>query len=411
MNPKILRIIKIVGRKADQKNLKTYLVGGIVRDVLLKRNNLDIDIVVEGSGILLAQEIAREQKKKLIIYPQFKTATLFWSEDIHIDFATARKESYPFSGALPVVAPGNIRDDLFRRDFTINAMAISINKDSFGQLVDEFGGLVDLQHKKIRILHDKSFIEDPTRILRAVRFEQRFRFCIQTHTLNLLKEALKKELFKNVKAQRYFNEFKKMLKERDVVLCFKRLIQLKALSFLSPGIKINLPLLQQIDKNIQNLRRVSSRVDPSVDLICLMILLERLKPKALEALLSRFNLRREDRVAIVESYKWKDIETKLSRGHLKPSEGYLILKPLSQTTILYLRFRSLKRIVWQRIDRFLKNDQMVKIFLTGEDIKNLGCTSGQKIGEVLDNVLYEKIDGKLNNKQQEYKRAKELILL
>ena len=176
LNARYLKLIRQIGQEAAQSGIKAYLVGGCVRDLLLKKRNCDIDIVVEGDAIIFSAYLSKRYNVKAHHYGQFKTATLFFPENIRIDLATARKEHYPRPGMLPVVAAGPIYDDLFRRDFTVNAMAMSIHPSSFAEMVDYFGGYEDLKNKKIRILHEKSFLDDPTRILRAVRFEQRFHF-------------------------------------------------------------------------------------------------------------------------------------------------------------------------------------------------------------------------------------------
>ena len=197
MNKEVLDIIRLIADEADKKGLSSYLAGGIVRDLILKKKNLDLDVVIEKNAVEIAQIIKRKLKGTIVIHPKFKTATLELSNGLRIDFATARHEYYSKPGALPTVKKGTLSEDLFRRDFTVNAMGLCINRSRFGQLIDEFDGLKDLKAKKIRVLHAKSFVDDPTRILRAIRFEQRFNFRIEPTTVSLLKEAIKKKLFCN----------------------------------------------------------------------------------------------------------------------------------------------------------------------------------------------------------------------
>lgn len=165
-------LISKAARVASGNNISAYLVGGFVRDLLLGVKNLDLDIVVEGDGIKFAQDFAHTLKAKLILHRRFGTATITLGYNLKIDIATARKETYPYPACLPVVTSGTIEDDLARRDFTINAMAISIMQKDFGRFIDLLYGKHDLYHKKIRVLHNLSFIDDPTRILRAIRFEK-----------------------------------------------------------------------------------------------------------------------------------------------------------------------------------------------------------------------------------------------
>jgi len=182
-------IIKTVGETADRSGVRVYIVGGPVRDILLKVPNYDLDFVVEGDGIKFADTLNKRLKGELRLHRAFKTATILYG-DIRIDMVTARSETYERPASYPDVVPGTIKEDLFRRDFTINAMAVCLNKKNFGKLVDFFGGLKDLKKGVIRIMHDKSFIDDPTRIFRAVRFSTRFRFKIETKTKRLMKKAI-----------------------------------------------------------------------------------------------------------------------------------------------------------------------------------------------------------------------------
>ena len=202
LDGKLLAVIRKIGKEAGQKQFSAYIVGGIVRDIILKRENLDLDIVVEGDAACLARDLAKKWKGKVTVYKKFGTACLETPKGLCVDFAMARKERYAHSGALPAVRPGGLKEDLSRRDFTINAMAIAIDPGRFGRLTDAFGGLTDLSRKTVKVLHDRSFIDDPTRILRAVRFEQRFSFRMERQTLLLMKAALQRKIPSNVKPNR-----------------------------------------------------------------------------------------------------------------------------------------------------------------------------------------------------------------
>ena len=182
----LVELVAAAGRLAGERGEELYLVGGAVRDLLLRRPNLDLDLVLEGNAPSLARRLARLGSDRVVTHPRFGTATVHRGS-FAIDIVTARSETYAAPGALPSVTPGSIQDDLFRRDFTINAMAISINRESFGRLIDFFGGERDLLHGRIKVLHEGSFIDDPTRIFRAVRFESRFAFAIDHLTEELIK--------------------------------------------------------------------------------------------------------------------------------------------------------------------------------------------------------------------------------
>ncbi|MEK7868185.1 MAG: CCA tRNA nucleotidyltransferase [Candidatus Omnitrophota bacterium] len=211
-------IIKIVGKIADESGVKAYIVGGSVRDKLLGMSNYDLDFVVEGDGIKFAEVLNKKLKGRLITYKAFGTATIELKGK-RIDVVTARKESYKYPAAYPIVKPGAIKDDLFRRDFTINSMALAIDKKGLGRLVDFYGGQKDLTKGVIRVLHDKSFMDDPTRIFRAVRFSVRFGFKIEPHTKKLMKEAVLDGFLGEVNAGRIRKEIELFLKEKNPKKC------------------------------------------------------------------------------------------------------------------------------------------------------------------------------------------------
>lgn len=187
--PATFELLRQVGTIADQKKLGVYLIGGIVRDFLLNRQNEDIDLVVEGDGIEFAKELAYQIGGDVKTHDSFGTATWTTPTDMKVDVVTCRTEYYTVPGALPTVQPSNIREDLRRRDFTINAMALRLNKRSFGDVLDYFQGQEDIAKKTIRILHTLSFIEDPTRIFRGVRFVLRFGYQFAEQTKELAKDA------------------------------------------------------------------------------------------------------------------------------------------------------------------------------------------------------------------------------
>jgi tRNA nucleotidyltransferase (CCA-adding enzyme) len=218
LNPDSLALVRSIGNLARSRGVSAYLVGGPVRDLLLKLPNLDLDIAVEGNGIRLADAWAALHRGALVTrYPAFKTATVRLPDGRLIDFATARRETYARRGAYPAVEPSGIQDDLFRRDFTINAMAIAIDPENWGKIIDPFGGQADLLSRKLRVLHEKSFLDDPTRILRAARFKARLGLMVEPKTSKLLRSAIKIKVLDTIKPQRYLKDFNKVLKEPNSV--------------------------------------------------------------------------------------------------------------------------------------------------------------------------------------------------
>ncbi len=209
-----LTLLKAVGKIVDEQFTHAFLVGGPVRDAFLKLPAKDIDIVIEGSGIAVAKEFARAMQGKVQTFPAFKTATVTLEEGRVVDFATARAEIYVRPGAFPKVTVATIYEDLYRRDFTINAIAVSINAATWGAIYDPYEGLKDLKQKYVRVLHDQSFIDDPTRILRAIRFKERFGFKFEKHTDDLLDEAIANQALSTIRPQRYKKEYDKILQEK-----------------------------------------------------------------------------------------------------------------------------------------------------------------------------------------------------
>ncbi|MGM9572295.1 MAG: CBS domain-containing protein, partial [bacterium] len=191
LEAEIQALLRRIGQVGDEENTPVYVVGGFVRDLLMKRPNLDIDLVVEGNGAEFAAILAQKLGGEKTFESEFCTAQIMLPSGLKLDVATARREFYEYPAMLPQVEEGSLKQDLYRRDFTINAMAVQLNSQSYGDLIDFFGGQRDIYQKKIRVLYNLSFIEDPTRILRALRFEKRYNFTIEQETEFFIKQALK----------------------------------------------------------------------------------------------------------------------------------------------------------------------------------------------------------------------------
>ena len=221
---------------AEVRQQRLYLVGGVVRDLLLGQINgiCDLDLVVEGNAVGLAGEFAEKSGGRLTAHLMFNTAKIELAA-CTIDIAMARTETYAKPGALPVVTAGTLQTDLFRRDFTVNAMAVSLNRDNYGDLVDLYHGLKALQAKKIRVLHDKSFSDDATRIWRAIRYEQRLGFRIEPETLRWLQRDL--TLLKTVGGYRLRHELELALKEKEPEKALLRADELGVLKEMHPSLK------------------------------------------------------------------------------------------------------------------------------------------------------------------------------
>ncbi len=283
----VLKIIRQIGKLAEKKKLSAYIVGGFVRDLLLGRDNLDLDIAIEGNALTFAGVLSAQINSKIVRHLRFGTATIVLSEGFKIDLASARKEYYVHPAALPRVCFSSIKDDLFRRDFTINTLAVRINSADFGQLLDELSGEKDILAGKIRVLHDKSFVDDPTRILRAIRFEQRYGFTIEHSTLRLMRKAIASGVLKRLSRFRLGREFILLLKEENPLKALLRFDQLCGLKLIHPLLKLDPPTLKRL-KAAKNKNRDNW-------LTFFMLLTQRLTDGEVKKLCNDFSITKKDR--------------------------------------------------------------------------------------------------------------------
>lgn len=412
--PDILKLFRQIGKTAQENECRVFVVGGVIRDLYLGRENFDFDIVVEGDGIGLSKILAAKFKAKLVDHEKFATAVLFMPNGIKIDIATARKEIYEHPGALPKVTPGSIEDDLLRRDFSINAMAVSLNPEDFGELIDFSDGLSDLKKKVIRVLHDLSFVDDPTRILRAIRFEQRLRFKIEDHSLKLINEALKHRAFETIKPPRIWHELILILYEKGPKKYFIRISKICGLKFIHPKLRLNrdtLKLFDSVDKLLSAYERLyphNERVENWF--LYFMALTDTLKRNEIKQVAEKFNLKKDQRDRLY-SFKNlnKDFFNFLGKNNLQPSQVYVLLEHLSYETILILRAKSENKIIKKRIDDFLNIYDKVKLSINGDYLAELGVSLDSGFKKVLDKIFYKKLDGKLRTKDEEIEYARKLI--
>ncbi len=422
----ILNILHTIGSSANEDGYRAFVVGGFVRDILLGVKNFDIDIVIEGDAISFGRKLAKILKGSLVIYKKFGTSTVVmdWPKGIRkpkgakprfkIDFATARKESYEKPAALPTVEFSPLKDDLQRRDFTINAMAASLNKGSFGQLIDFFGGEKDLEHGVIKVLHDASFIDDPTRIFRAVRFEQRFGFRIDKYTQNLIKNAIQEGMFSKTQHHRIRDELILMLQEEEPIKAILRMKELHELRFIHRNIVIGKStkyLFSRI-KNAFEWYNKSGFKRRHIDLgvIYLMTLLESLDFNETKAICEKFGFRRSTRIRLLSCKKHvKSAMKSLSARSIRPSKIYSILEPLSFEEILFIRASTKSKLVLSEITDFFTGYNRVRIKIGGEDLKKLKLKPGPLYTKLLKEVLHKKIDGEVKTKKEELEFVKRLL--
>lgn len=411
----VLDLLHLCGNIALSKGMSAYLVGGFVRDLILREENLDIDIAVRGDGLLFAQDLAVKLNAKLIRHRRFGTAVVVPKQKQHlkIDIATTRKEVYLFPAALPVVESGTLRDDLKRRDFTINAIAVNITGEDFGTVIDLFGGREDLNNGIIRVLHDLSFIDDPLRILRAIRFEQRFGFRVEARTFKLLKEAIKDTMLEKIEPQRLRDELILALKEKKTVETIKRINSLAGFGFLKPGFKhlTGLRLLDSVKKEIAWFDSIPGKRRALEGwLVYFMALTDSLNKEDIEKICASFAFKKsvEKRVLSVKEFDY-DFRERLSREGNKPSEIFALLEPLSYEAIIFLKAKYKNPYMRRHIGEFLEIYTDIKILVSGHHLKGLGIAPGPVYQKIFSKVLKAKLDGAVKTVEEEIAFIKKLI--
>ncbi|HQP12633.1 MAG TPA: hypothetical protein PK470_07715 [Candidatus Omnitrophota bacterium] len=338
LNPPVKALLECVSRAGEDAGIPVYIVGGTVRDILLHNRNVDLDCVVEGNAIALAQHVAKLVRGELKTHERFQTATVTSPDQVSIDFAMAREELYPRPGALPVVRPGTLEADLKRRDFTINAMAAALHGPTEGVLRDVYDGVLDLRRRYIRILHDSSFVDDPTRILRGIRFEQRLNFKFEPRTARLLKSALRENVLARIHPARYFTDFRKMLKEETAPACVRRLRRLGGMDGFFKGQDINVRVLARVERQRWMLpASLYRQCGADWALIRFMALLAGLEKARVEDILQGVPVCRRENEAILASLQAVEHVKALSDKRMASSDIYAILKPLALENILFIR--------------------------------------------------------------------------
>ena len=405
IRPKILNLLRLLGSLAEEIDMKAYVVGGFVRDLLLGIPNEDVDVVVEGDGTEFARYVAKFLKVKVVTHEQFMTASLFFKDGFRVDVATARTEYYEAPAKLPQVDISTIKKDLYRRDFTINAMAIKLNPSEFGTLYDFFGGRKDLEEGIIRALHTLSFIDDPTRILRAVRFEQRFDFRIEEVTERLIREAVDGGYLEKVTGMRLRQEVEKILAEKNPLKSIRRLAQLDAIKHLFPRtfytqvmdekLENLFSFLPTAEKHFRNLSRFYA---------LMYIFLEYYDEGSLEFVKFRYSI--PDRV----TRELKDLEKRvkgiaegIERGE-KLSWIYENLRDVSPEGICYVASYLSER-GRERLKEYLEKleDSKPRV-VNGKYLMELGIKPGPQMGRIISEIVKGKLDGVVDDEEEFVKR-------
>ncbi len=393
LSPELLTLLRNIGKTAMKRGESAYLIGGAVRDILLNRGNLDLDLSVEGKAISLARQIASENDFSLKTHPRFGTAKL-QSKNFSLDLVTARSETYERPGALPKVQTGTIYDDLARRDFTINAMAIHLSPDSFGELLDPHNGQHDLAKKLIRILHRKSFKDDPTRILRAIRYEQRLDFHLESETEELLQHNL--EGLSTVTAERLWHELELILNEEKPEKAIIRADNLGVLHMLYPSLSGDDWLAKRFVK-----ARRSNADSLALPAIYLSIIAYRFKPEEIEKFVARFKMAGWAARIVRNTARLKKDLAYLETAGLRPSQIYHRLKHHLPEAVKGVAIASDSSAAKERLQFYLHDLVYIKCELDGDSLLDMGIPQGEKMGHILKALKDARLDLKITNLEEE----------
>jgi tRNA nucleotidyltransferase (CCA-adding enzyme) len=381
-----------------------YLVGGTVRDILLGEPSFDVDIAVEGDAVALARRVASALGGRVRVHEKFGTAVVLYGRGQRVDIVTARTELYDAPAALPTVEHASIREDLFRRDFTINAMAASLKGEDFGRLVDPFGGRRDLAAGIIRVLHNLSFIEDPTRIFRAVRYENRYGFRMDEHTLRLARSCVEMGLVGDLSSARLRDELVALLEEGEVGHSLLRLAELGAAEAVHPHLAAD----EEAVRLIRRGRELAARYGVEIPAwrLGLAVLARRMPADELYTWLTRLKVRRRDAEQIAAAVRLAPrLLARLRGRELAPSQVVALVEPHApDAPLLALALEEVPAL-----HRYFAELRRVRLEVTGRDLAALGLAESPRVGEVLAELRRRKLDGELDGREAELAAARELI--
>jgi tRNA nucleotidyltransferase (CCA-adding enzyme) len=416
----LLNLLRQAGEVAQDLGYPLYAVGGFVRDLLLSLPNFDVDLVVEGDAISLARELAEHSGGRVRSHRRFGTAKWILSDQLRasaggelpeaLDFVTARTEFYEHPTALPRVERSSIKQDLHRRDFTINTLAVRLTPNQWGELLDFYGGRKDLDDGIIRVLHSLSFVEDPTRILRAARFEQRFGFHIDPRTEELIGDAL--DLLDRVSAERVRHELELIASEEAPERALCRLAEMEVLPALHPALRCDAWLqAKAVELRAQLTLRRDARQDGALPgnplspgasaRLHMALLTYSLPPIALAEFIEKFRFRKDYRDLMLEVAALSVHLGRLAENNLKPSEIVRTLEDSSDEARLLLRVVTDSWLVQRRLDLYQRRLRAVRPILNGDDLRRMGIPPARVYHEILDRLRDAHLDGEISTQAEE----------
>ena len=391
-----LALLRKAGEATHAVGIPLYLVGGAVRDALLGRQVLDIDLVTEGPTDRAVRVLTKALNATVRARSQFGTVKLHTPART-LDIATCRTEQYVRPGALPSVQPGPIETDLWRRDFSINAMAVDLWPGSFGTLLDPTGGQDDVQRSVARALHSESFQDDATRILRAVRYASRLGLRIERRTLGWLKRDLR--YLDTISSARLRRELERLFEEADAPACLRLAHSLGVLSALHPALG---------QPGIRKAIRASRRMPPSASGL-LALLTYGCDPAGIDGLSDRLGLTNAQRTLVKDTQSVKALEPHLTYPHLLPHQVVDAMRGMASGAVQAASLLANERLVRSRFTRFVDSWSHIKPSLAGRDLKRLGVPSGPLMGKLLDDLRDARIDGRIRSRRAEVAYVKQAL--
>lgn len=402
-----------LGEVGQELGVTAHVVGGFVRDMVIGRPNLDVDVVVEGDGVEFAHAAAERLGARVTVHRRFGTAVLVMSKTFHIDVATSRSEYYTKPGALPTVERSSLRQDLFRRDFTINAMSACLDPGCWGAIADPFGGLSDIRKRRLRIMHSLSFIDDPTRVLRAARFEVRYGFGMDTHTFQLALRAVELGVLDEVSGSRIRDELYDILDESAPLEILQRLDELAALPALSPAGVAPARLLSALvgctDALASFVPRLGKRVNArAVFVACIASCAEQ---AAGVKWVRRLRIGKDvaEPAFVVMARGSATMRSLRDRRGMRDSRLFRLLDPLPVEALVCL-WGAGDALVRERIERFALDLANIPMTVSGHDLVSMGAAPGESFSAILAQARDDLLDGRVSGRDAELTNLRRLAV-
>ena len=402
-----------------------YLVGGFVRDLLLDQPNADVDIAVEGDGIEFASRLAAELGGRVRAHRKFKTAVVLlapevlgevpawvrtYGEPFHVDVATTRTEFYDHPAALPRVEHASIRQDLFRRDFTINAMAISLTGEDFGTVIDFFGGFRDVRDGVIRVLHNLSFIEDPTRIFRAVRYENRYGFRMDEQTKSFAKGCVDMHLVGDLSSVRLRDELVALLGEEDIEWTLGRLFELGVAREVHPKLATGtktVALVKKLDSLVAEMGLQDEVVPWRLRLAAVT---RNMAHDELYVWLDRLKLRGADSQAVTAAVVLGPLlASRMAKPEMRDWDVYRALRSIPLEAVVFGLAGIEPGAVEGRLRRYLVDIRHRTLTVKGDDLLAMGMKKGPAVGRILERLKELRVEGVVKGRTAELEAARPMV--